>query len=101
MPEIERLIDRYPSQRMAALRARTRLIAREAGRASDLTRLGNMVAGLPEGEKGFLRRDSASARDGRRDCPSASPARRRQAAGSSASRWRNCSAPRLRIFSTA
>ena len=52
--EIERLIGTYPSQRMAALRARTRLIAREAGRASDLTRLGNLVAGLPEGEKGFL-----------------------------------------------
>ena len=52
--EIERLTGTYPSQRMAALRARTRLIAREAGRASDLTRLGNLVAGLPEGEKGFL-----------------------------------------------
>jgi hypothetical protein len=53
--EIERLISTYPSQRMAALCARTRLIARQAGRSSDLTELGNVVASLPEGEKAFLR----------------------------------------------
>jgi hypothetical protein len=52
--EIERLIDRYPSQRMAALRARSRLLIREAGRATDLTRLGEIVASLPQGTKGFL-----------------------------------------------
>ena len=52
--EIERLIDHYPSQRMSALRARTRLLAREAGRVTDLTRLGVIVASLPRGTKGFL-----------------------------------------------
>jgi hypothetical protein len=56
--EIERLIDTYPSQRMTALCARTRLIARHAGQSSDLTELGNVVAALPEGEKGFLRETS-------------------------------------------
>ena len=56
--EIERLIDTYPSQRMAALLARTRFIVREAGRSSGLTELGNVVAALPEGEKGFLRETS-------------------------------------------
>jgi hypothetical protein len=53
--EIERLIETYKSQRMAALRARTRLIARESGRLRDLRLLSNLVAGLPEGEKGFLK----------------------------------------------
>src|SRR5262249_31226499 len=52
--EIERLINHYPSQQTAALRARTRLLAREAGRATDLTRLGEIVAKLPEGTEGFL-----------------------------------------------
>jgi hypothetical protein len=52
--EIERLIDHYPSQRLPALGARVRLLAREAGRATDLTRLGEIVAKLPEGTKGFL-----------------------------------------------
>jgi hypothetical protein len=40
---------------MAALRARTTLLAREASAVGDLTRLGEIVAKLPEGEKGFLR----------------------------------------------
>jgi hypothetical protein len=52
--EIQRLIDRYATQRMAALRAWTRLVARHAGAATDLTRLSEIVAGLPEGSKGFL-----------------------------------------------
>jgi hypothetical protein len=52
--EIKRLFDTYPSQRVAALRAGTRLIAREAGGAGDLARLSDLVAELPEGEKGFL-----------------------------------------------
>jgi hypothetical protein len=52
--EIERLIDQYRTQRTAALRARARLLAREAGRATDLTRLGETVVRLPEGTKGFL-----------------------------------------------
>ena len=52
--EIDRLIDNYPGQRRAALRARTRVLAREAGRVSDLTRLSAIAANLPEGEGGFL-----------------------------------------------
>jgi hypothetical protein len=54
MREIERLIDSYPSQRMAALRARTRLLARAAARQPILSRLDEILAGLPEGTKGFL-----------------------------------------------
>ncbi|MBI5385218.1 MAG: AAA family ATPase [Verrucomicrobia bacterium] len=52
--EIERLIATYPSQRPAALRARIALIARDAGRVADLTRLPFIVSQLPEGGKGFL-----------------------------------------------
>jgi hypothetical protein len=52
--EIERLITTYPSQRQAALRAKTVLIAREAGTTMDLAKLNEIVAALPEGEKGFL-----------------------------------------------
>ena len=52
--EIERLIDSYPSQRLTALRARVRLLARESARMTDLTRLHALMAQLPEGERGFL-----------------------------------------------
>jgi hypothetical protein len=52
--EIERLIANYPSQRMMALRARVRLLARQAGKAANLATLDEVVAALPEGEKGFL-----------------------------------------------
>jgi hypothetical protein len=52
--EIERLIDSYPSQRLQALRAKVRLVAREAGRVRSLAWLNEIVAKLPEGEKGFL-----------------------------------------------
>jgi hypothetical protein len=52
--EIERLITSYRSQRMAALRARTILLAREAGRLRDLSKLSAIAARLPEGQKGFL-----------------------------------------------
>jgi hypothetical protein len=52
--EIERLITTYPSQRLAALRAWTRLLARQARRETRLTRLDGIVARLPEGEEGFL-----------------------------------------------
>jgi hypothetical protein len=54
--EIERLISSYPSQRREALRARTTLLARDAGAQQDLARLDRIVASLPEGDKGFLRR---------------------------------------------
>jgi AAA ATPase domain len=56
--EIERLISSYPSQRMQALRARTILLAREAGAQRDLTRLDAIVGGLPEGDRGFLAQTS-------------------------------------------
>lgn len=52
--EIKRLIDHYPSQRMAALLARTRLIARAAAQEPDLTQLEAHVAQLPAGDKKFL-----------------------------------------------
>jgi len=52
--EIERLIDRYPSQRTAALRARTILLAREAGRAARLSTIDGIVPKLLEGDRGFL-----------------------------------------------
>ncbi len=42
------------SQRMQAQRARTRLLAREAGDEQDLTKLTDVLADLPTGEKGFL-----------------------------------------------
>ncbi|HKH43893.1 MAG TPA: AAA family ATPase [Thermoanaerobaculia bacterium] len=53
--EIERLIDVYPSQRPAALRARAILLVRRAAAATDLNRLDEILAGLPAGETGFLR----------------------------------------------
>ena len=53
--EIERLITSYPTQRMAALRARVTLLARKAGQLSDLARLDEVLAKLPQGDKGFLR----------------------------------------------
>ena len=52
--EIERLIDDCPSQRMAALRAKTRLIARATAQETHLSRLGAYVAQLPEGDHYFL-----------------------------------------------
>jgi hypothetical protein len=52
--EIERLIDTYPSQRHQALIARTILLTRAAAAETHLDRLDQTVAGIPEGEKGFL-----------------------------------------------
>ena len=51
--QINRLIDTYPSQRPAALRAKTILLAEEAGKAS-LANIDNILSSLPEGEKGYL-----------------------------------------------
>ena len=51
--EIERLISRY-YQRTMALRARVRLVARQAGKTPNLASLDEIVAALPKGEKGFL-----------------------------------------------
>ncbi|HMU64888.1 MAG: hypothetical protein U1E82_03230 [Nitrosomonas sp.] len=53
--EINRLIETYPNQRMAALCARARLIARTTGQEPHLSRLDSLVAKLPEGDKHFLR----------------------------------------------
>lgn len=52
--EIERLIDTYPTQRQAALRAKAILVARRAGEVDELARLDGALAALPEGKKGFL-----------------------------------------------
>lgn len=52
--EIERLIDTYPSQRNASLRAKAILITRESAGTADLARLDELLAGLPERRKGFL-----------------------------------------------
>ncbi|HNL14858.1 MAG TPA: hypothetical protein PKN13_11750 [Accumulibacter sp.] len=54
LAEIERLIADYPSQRPAALRARSRLLIRQAAAASSLAELAALLAALPEGERGFL-----------------------------------------------
>jgi len=53
--ELNRLIDEYPSQRQAALRARAILVALSAAATDDLAKLDDMLTGLPEGKKGFLR----------------------------------------------
>lgn len=53
--EIERLIDTYPSQRMAALRAKAILLVRQAGQETQLDKLDDILAKMPRGEKGFLR----------------------------------------------
>jgi len=52
--EIERLIQSYPSQRHAALRAQTILLVRQAAQEKDLTKLEALLGPLPEGRKGFL-----------------------------------------------
>ena len=59
--QIERLISSYPSQRMMALRARVRLLARQAGKTANLAILDEIVAALPKGEKGFLAKTGQSA----------------------------------------
>ena len=53
--EIQRLIETYSSQKMQALLARAMLLTRESGRVSDLARLENILARLPDGDTGFLR----------------------------------------------
>lgn len=52
--EIARIISSYPSQRMAALRAQVVLLARQTHAVNDLIQVENILAQLPEGEKGFL-----------------------------------------------
>ncbi len=52
--EIERLIDEYPAQQNQALHAQTTLLAREAGRTTDLSKLADIATQLPTGDKGFL-----------------------------------------------
>ena len=58
LAEIERLIDHYPSQRMSALRAKTRLIARTSAQEIHLSRLDAYMAQLPEGDHDFLAQTS-------------------------------------------
>ena len=53
--EIERLITAYPSQRMEAFKARIVVLARESANLSDLTRLRDIAAKLPEGESVLLK----------------------------------------------
>jgi len=53
--EVERLIDTYPSQQWRALKAKAAIVARDAGKLTDLTQLPNSLASLPEGSHGFLR----------------------------------------------
>jgi len=52
--EIQRLLDECPSQRMAAQRAKTMLIARRCLHASSFTELATIARGLPDGDTGFL-----------------------------------------------
>ena len=51
---IENLITNYPSQRPAALRAKTILLARKAGRVERLEALDGVLVALPEGKKSYL-----------------------------------------------
>lgn len=60
--QIEQLITGYPSQRQAALRAKTVLIARSAAQVAQLTELTDILDELPEGDKGYLAQ-TASLRD--------------------------------------
>ncbi len=53
-PEIQRLIREVPGQRAAALRALVILRARTSARVPTLYRLSEVLADLPEGEKGML-----------------------------------------------
>ena len=57
--EIERLIDRYPSQRMAALKATAILLIRATRSISSIAELDQKLAPLPEGTKGFLKQTRA------------------------------------------
>ena len=53
--EIERLINHYPSQRMAALRARVILLARATQQTQSLAELSDFASRLPEGDDRFLK----------------------------------------------
>jgi AAA domain len=52
--EIERLISSDPSQQVLALSDQVRLLAQQAGETANLAILDEILAPLPEGEKGFL-----------------------------------------------
>lgn len=52
--EIERLINSYPTQRKAALRARTILLIRTAAATSDLSKIYKLLSHLPVGKNGYL-----------------------------------------------
>jgi len=52
--EIERIIENYPSQRWAALYAKTALLGRQAAKVKVLAELEALLGRLPEGQKGFL-----------------------------------------------
>lgn len=54
LAQIEKLVSECPSQRAAALRARTILTARATADATHLTMLDELIADLPEGDKGYL-----------------------------------------------
>jgi hypothetical protein len=56
--EIDRLIDEYPSQRRAALRARAILVIRRAAALESLARLDEVLASLPAGKTSFLKETS-------------------------------------------
>ena len=53
-PEIQRLIQEVPGQKIAAVRALTILRARRAARVGNLKEVSQVLADLPEGERGFL-----------------------------------------------
>ena len=53
------MIDTYPAQREAALRAKTILTARNAGEIDNLSLLNDTLAALPEGDKGYLQQTKA------------------------------------------
>lgn len=59
LAEIERLISNYPSQRMQALKAFVRVLARMSTLYQDLSELNKIAKNLPEGDKGFLKETPA------------------------------------------
>lgn len=52
--EIQRLIEEYPSQKAAALKAHTILLARRCAAVSRITQAAEVAADLFEGERGYL-----------------------------------------------
>ena len=94
------MIDTYPSQRLAALGARVRLLARTMADETHLGRLDAIAARLPEGERGFLAQ-TPRLREGLPKSPASSAISTPCRGRFSASLWPARYAAISRIFRTA